>query len=232
MVFPFSSHGEQLLAGYVVDSTEREGHIRQIEKSLREKEILLKELHHRVKNHLQSVASLLRLQEHTLTDNTTREMFSQNINRIWSMAMVHEMLYQSGDIASIELVPYLNELITYIGDAMGLDGDMPQLSLKGDAPRLSIEKAVPFGLIMNELLQNAVKYGEDTSAHIDLQVQEGRLTATVSSATDADATDFFAEAGKGFGLGLVDILTSQIGGTVRPIPGPGARVQIEFEIEA
>ena len=129
----------------------------QLKASLREKESLLKEIHHRVKNNLQVISSLLKLQAASIRDRSALEMFHESQNRIRSMALIHEKLYQSPDLSRVEFASYVRELLSLLLRSYAA---RPQIELDTaiENAALSIELAVPLGLILNELISNCLKY--------------------------------------------------------------------------
>lgn len=132
----------------------------QLKASLREKEVLLKEVHHRVKNNLQVISSLLNMQSSFIKDAAARGKFHDSIDRIKSMALLHELLYRSKDLSGIRLNEYLETLVDSLLSSYALIKDKVkteiQINVTGD--RLSLDKAVPFGLLINELVSNSLKY--------------------------------------------------------------------------
>jgi PAS domain S-box-containing protein len=145
--------------GIVEDVSERKKAEEALRAALREKEVLIREIHHRVKNNMQVIISLLRLQARTIPDPERREVFAVTQDRIRSMALVHEKLYHSLDLAGIDFKGYIQSLVVHLGNSVG-----PSLSacvrvdLQLDDIELNINKAVPCGLILNELITNAYKY--------------------------------------------------------------------------
>ena len=143
---------------YTSDITERKRAEERIKASLREKEVLLKEIHHRVKNNLQVISSLVSLQADGLADPTLRDLFQDVRDRVRSMALVHEKLYQSANLARVEFADYARSLL-----ALPLAGPRRRrgrvrLTLDLEPVSLSVETAVPCGLILNELVSNALKH--------------------------------------------------------------------------
>jgi two-component sensor histidine kinase len=130
-----------------------------VKSSLIEKEVLLKEIHHRVKNNLQIISSLLNLQAEHITDPNARDKYLESIGRIKSMAIIHELLYRSKNLSTIRIGDYLSELISFISQTYNISKDI-KVELKMDMRNDSIDlsKAIPCGIIINELLSNALKY--------------------------------------------------------------------------
>lgn len=130
----------------------------QIQASLQEKEVLLKEIHHRVKNNMQVISSLLRLQSGAINDPHIREIFGESQNRIRSMTLVHEKLYQSPDLAKIDFQEYVTLLVNSLFHSYGVSQTKVNLRIEVTVTRLAIDTAIPCGLIINELVSNALKY--------------------------------------------------------------------------
>lgn len=126
--------------------------------SLREKEVLLKEIHHRVKNNLQVIASLLRLQAASLTDPAARCAFLDSQQRVHSMALAHEHLYQSRSLARIKMAEYITSLVNSLRRSYGQAASSIQLKIQIADVELDVEQTVPIGLIISELVSNSFKY--------------------------------------------------------------------------
>ena len=129
-----------------------------IEKSLDEKEFLLKEIHHRVKNNLQVISSLLNLQSRTVDDEKVQSALNEGRNRVRSMAIIHQNLYQKDNLAGISMSTYLGELSQEIVDSYSVN-QVVNVSLDIEDIHLDVDTAVPIGLIVNELVSNSMKYG-------------------------------------------------------------------------
>ena len=140
------------------DITDRKKAENQIKASLKEKEVLLREIHHRVKNNLQVVSSLLSLQSNTLTDANMREVFTESQNRIRSMALVHENLCQGEDLANIDFKKYIEALTSDLLQSYGGSSNRITLTIVIDDISLGIDTAIPCGLIVNELVANSLKH--------------------------------------------------------------------------
>ena len=142
----------------VHDITERKKAQEQIEESLREKELLLKEIHHRVKNNMQIISSLLSLQSNYFKDQNTLEAFKESRNRVRSMALVHEKLYQSHNLARVDFAEYVRAVTNSLYRSHGVDHSKIALKLDVETISFGIDVAIPCGLIINELVSNALRY--------------------------------------------------------------------------
>jgi two-component sensor histidine kinase len=130
----------------------------QIRSSLGEKEILLKEVHHRVKNNLQVISGLLNLQAHHITDESSKEIYKESQNRIISMALIHEELYQAKDLARVDFGAYIENLAENLFGSYSVDKDRITLDLDIAHTEMVVDTAIPCGLIVNELISNCLKH--------------------------------------------------------------------------
>ncbi|MCX6582017.1 MAG: PAS domain S-box protein [Candidatus Aminicenantes bacterium] len=214
------------------DITQRNLAEQQIKKSLLEKEVLLKEIHHRVKNNLQIISSLMDLQLDAmegLKDPKALQLFRQSKDRISSMALIHENIYRSHDLARIDGVKYIEELLDYFFSAYGSKIDSVTPFIKIEKPLTSIsltmETAIPMGLILTELLTNALKhafppdlFGRKKEIHIVFSSESGdTLTLTVSDNSVGLPGGIGNRRGRWqtLGLQLVSLLTRQLKGTLK-----------------
>jgi two-component sensor histidine kinase len=198
---------------------ERRAAERQVLNSLQEKEVLLKEIHHRVKNNLQIISSLLNLQARGIQDAGTLQVMRDSQMRVRSMALIHEKLYQSPSLASIDFGEYVKSLTldlfrTYRGQAGGI-----QLEIKVDEVFLSLDHAVSCGLILNELMTNALKYafppGRNGTIWVELQaVPEHGLKLWVADDGVGIPPGFDIFNTKSLGLQLVKNLVRQLEATL------------------
>lgn len=143
---------------YIMDITQRKQAQDQVRASLAEKEVLLQEIHHRVKNNLQIVISLLRLQSRQITDKYYLELLKEIQARIRVMSLIHEKLYRSADFTRIGFKDYIKSLAEGLMNTYGTNGGRVTLEIDAEAVFLEIDKAIPCGLIINELITNAIKY--------------------------------------------------------------------------
>ncbi|MCB8945725.1 MAG: PAS domain S-box protein, partial [Ardenticatenaceae bacterium] len=221
------------LFGVVRDITERKQAEAQIKASLREKEILLKEIHHRVKNNLQVISSLLDLQSDYITDAPVKEMFQESRSRVRSMALVHEQLYQSVNLAQINFAEYVQNLTGYLLQVYGHLARQVHLQMDIARLPLSIETAVPLSLIINELVSNAYKHafvdgrsGTITLAlttshhhHLELSVQDNGIGIPAHIDIHQHPS---------LGLTIVNTLTEQLGGQLELQRPSGTRFVLTF----
>jgi len=201
--------------------------------SLAEKEFLLKEIHHRVKNNLQIISSLLNLQAQSINDPVTKEKYTESIGRIKSMAIIHELLYRSKNLSTIEIKDYLDELVSYITSTYNVDKNITvNLKVKVQQKFIELDKAIPCGIIINELLSNAFKYAfknkKKGTINISFKEVEKQYNLIVS-----DNGVGFANAGNikqvdTLGLQLVHSLIGQLGGTLKTETQKGTTFNISF----
>ncbi|TND10123.1 MAG: signal transduction histidine kinase [Bacteroidetes bacterium] len=217
---------------------ERKKNEEQIEASLREKEVLLKEVHHRVKNNLQVISSLLNLQSSFIEDKAAKGKFYDSIDRIKSMALLHEMLYRSKDLSGIRLQDYLDNLVDSLLNSYSLvKGKVKTViavTVKND--RLHLDKAVPFGLLINELVTNALKYAFEGRAAGEITIclteepgdREHFYCLEVKDNGIGLPADISIEQPKTLGLELVAALASQLDGIYTVERSNGTRYSFLF----
>lgn len=191
----------------------------QLSASIQEKEVLIKEIHHRVKNNLQIISSLLNLQASNIDDVHTKEKFKESIGRVKSMAIIHELLYKSKNISKIHIQTYLKELTDYIGDSYNVGSHLKlRLNISVKKQFIDIEKAIPCGIIINELLSNALKYAIPVGKNLKLWVEFRELAGKkgyeliVGDDGVGLPESIEIEQSHTLGLQLVQALVSQLGG--------------------
>lgn len=205
----------------------------QLSASLVEKDTLLKEIHHRVKNNLQVISSLLNLQMRTTDDDCMIDGFRDSQNRILAMAQVHEKLYQSESLVEIDMCRYIRDLAITLFHTYRQESHMIKMRYQLDEITLDINQAVPCGLIFNELISNAIKHafpeelvGEIT---VGLRASNGQIQFSVAD----DGIGLPAGVGLGdiqsMGLQIVDILVEQLGGELNLDINDGTKFMIAFQ---
>jgi two-component sensor histidine kinase/DNA-binding response OmpR family regulator len=233
-----TASGQRMVDGVAEDITERKKVNLQIEAALREKEALLRELFHRVKNNLQVVSSLLNLQSESLTDEQAIEMFRESRHRIHSMALIHERLYQAKDLARINIEQYVHDLASELFFAYGVSAEQIGLvvEINTDGAIMDIEKAVPVGLIINELLTNALKYAFPEGRAGKLTVRIEPLPGDMLKMTVADdgvglPPGIDVNDPATLGLQLVSTLAEQLRGRLEARSQSGTAFSITFPKE-
>ena len=205
--------------------------ITEIERSLREKDVLLREVHHRVKNNLQIVSSLLNLQGLRVGDDEVLDVLKESQGRIKVMAMIHEHLYQSESLARINFREYVERLVNDIVISYGAG---VRTVIEVDDIKPDIDTAIPLGLMINELVTNSVKYafpdGTGTIA-VSIKVEDGRAVLVVADDGVGLPEDIDPEGTDTLGLMLVRILTQQLDGTLNIRRDHGTEFRIGFKME-
>jgi PAS domain S-box-containing protein len=215
------------------DITERKREEEKIRASLREKEILLKEIHHRVKNNLQIISSLLNLQSAHIRDPRALEVFKEGQGRVRSMALIHEKLYQSDDLARVDFSEYISNLAAYLFRSYEVNAGAVRLNVEAEDVLLGVDTAIPCGLIINELVSNSLKHafpgGGGGLINITLRpASRDRLTLTVADDGVGLPPGFDVRNTPSLGLQLVNTLARQLGGEVGVGDGAGAEFNITF----
>jgi two-component sensor histidine kinase len=222
------------LIAVLTDVTARKHMEAQLEASLQEKEVLLKEIHHRVKNNLQVISSLLSLQHQAIDDPHVLVLFEESARRIRAMALVHETLYQTGDLGRFNLAQYIPPLSRQLLQAYGVEAQRIAVHLDLAEVTLPLDMAVPCGLILNELLSNCLQ-------HAFPGRQAGDLTVTLTHTADR-VTLMLRDNGCGFpadldfrhteslGLQLVCALTEQLDGTTTLERSGGTAFTLTFPL--
>ena len=219
------------------DITERKQAEEKIKASLQEKEALLKEIHHRVKNNLQIISSLLNLQAVHIHDEFYKNIFQESQNRIRSMVLVHEKLYQSKDLTAINVHDYVNGLLQHLCNLYGVE--QKEIAVKTDIENiiLDIDTAIPYGLIINELVSNSLKHAfvepnVDPLLEITIKLHPRRKNETVLIVRDngvgfPDGLDF--KKTNSLGMQLVCTLTEQLSGDIELTRDKGTTFTISLK---
>jgi len=230
-------NGKTMFTAIVRDATERMRAEEILKTSLREKEALLKEIHHRVKNNLQVVSSLLGLQSRGVQNLELRKMFQESQDRVHSMALLHESLYQSQSLSQIDFPAYIRQLAAHLFQSYGVSAERIHLRTDLDKLYLGLDAAVPCGLIINELISNSLKYafpdGRDGEVRISLhQHTDGTARLVVADNGVGLKADVDWANTKSLGLRLVRSLAEQLGATVEVHTNTGTEVKLAFAAAA
>lgn len=207
---------EETVAELQHRNDEVQAHAEVISRNLREKEVLLREIHHRVKNNLQVVQSLLKMRARLLPSGESREAFTTTVERVSAMALLHERLYQTTDLSGLPLSSYVRDLFRDATASNSLEPGQIQLRLDADDIPLNIEFGVPFGLLMNELICNSLKHAFPDGRSGVISVSAHRIASGVRIEMEDDGRglpeNFDAAANPSMGLKLAASLARQLGG--------------------
>jgi two-component sensor histidine kinase len=219
----------------VQDITQQQRAERGLRAALREKEVLLQEIHHRVKNNLQVVASLLDMQAEAVADPRVRAAFEDSQARLHAMALIHEQLYQGASLAHLNAADYLRRLSTRLFETYSRTNGRITLEIEVEDIALELNVAIPCGLMLNELLSNALKHafpgGQPGAVAVTLhQAPPGTCVLTIRDngvglpeGLDIGRTD-------SLGLQLVSLLIEQLGGSLTLEPGGGTSFRLTFPL--
>ena len=208
----------------------------ELKQALDEKELLLREIHHRVKNNMQVISSLLILQTEQVTDPALRQALNVSQNRVKTMAMIHESLYRTGSLAAINLQDYLERLCGDMYLALASGGVRIAFDIQAEGVVMNIDQAVPCGLIINELVTNAIKYAFEPGGQGRISIQAGlsgpdRLRIRVADDGRGLPPDFDLGRHAGLGLNLVQGLAErQLKGRFRLGGGPGVEAVVSIPL--
>ncbi|UJP00846.1 MAG: PAS domain S-box protein [Nitrosomonas sp.] len=207
--------GVMVLAS-VIDITERKSQEEQLKAALKEKDLLLSEIHHRVKNNLQIIDSLLGMQSDMLNNSAAISVLKESQNRVKSMALIHQVLYQSLDFSRTDFSSFIQSLVDNLSVSYALDASRIVVNIDTDQEvLLPIDVSIPLGLILNELCTNAMKYAftESRCGHIDISLKRQnpeQLLVCISDDGVGIPDDFDIENTQSLGLQLVQLLSEQI----------------------
>jgi PAS domain S-box-containing protein len=206
-----------------------------LRKSNQQKEILLKEIHHRVKNNLQIISSLLKLQANTLDDADTQELFELSLHRINSMALVHDLLYRSEDFSRINYGKYLETLVVPLVESMKQPHASIALNIEANNISLNINTSIPLGLLINEIVTNSMKHGfsERNSGEIYIRItreNDHYFLLQIGDSGIGYTQDLSIEKAESLGLQLITSLAEQLMGNVECCcDKPGTHYCIRFQ---
>ncbi len=215
------------------DITDKKNTENQIKDSLKEKEVLLKEIHHRVKNNLQVISSILNLQSSFVSDERTLEILEESRNRIHSMATIHENLYLTTNFSSIDFASYLQNLSTKLISSYHVAPITINLRTELTSINLLLDQAIPCGLLVNELITNAIKYAfvnrSEGEILIGLKENQGIIELKIEDNGVGLPSNFEIFKSNSLGLQLVSTLVEQLDGEINILNEKGTKYLITFE---
>lgn len=222
------------IVGNVRDISAHREQMEKLDKSLTEKQTLLAEIHHRVKNNLAIVSSLIELQKDEVSDEL-KPAFGTVQSRIKSIALIHEKLYENTIFSDVELAGYLRELSTMLSDTYYSNGNHIAIDLDLEDVKVDMTLAVPVGLICNELITNSFKHAfkgnNGGKVTISLKDLSGFVEVSVSDSGRGLPEGFTMESSQSLGMTLLQVLTQQVKGEMRAINDDGARFVLTFPAE-
>lgn len=227
------SQGEMILTAFLRDISNQVDTETQLRQALEEKEVLLGEIHHRVRNNLQVISSLLNLQARATNDQYVRQAFEESQRRVQSMALIHQQLYEANSFANIDLADYVRRLSNHLLRAFGESTDHIHLDIEIHEVSLAVDRAAPCGLIINELLSNSLKYAFSgrRAGRIYIRAEQQPDHSIVLTVGD-DGPGLPPEVGfwstKTLGLRLVRTLVRQLDGELELGDPPGTEFRIRF----
>lgn len=194
-----------------------------------EKTVMLKEIHHRVKNNLQVITSLLRLQSNEIDDAKTKHHLADSVNRVSAMAMIHEKMYQSENLTKIDLKVYLNSLIQDLITSYAEKKNNIQVKIDSNLDRLDPKSLVPLALIFNELVSNSIKhaFNEKEFGEINIEAKKTKEGSIIINYRDNGRWSS-PEKESSFGLEMIETFTEQLDGNVRRFADNGTVYQFSF----
>ncbi len=235
--YSFVKDSNGMLAGYLSvnrDITILKNAEEKIKASLKEKEILLKEIHHRVKNNLQVISSLLKMQAGYIKDPLALDYFKISAQRVKSMALIHEQLYRSADLSKIDFEIYIKKLTTHLFQTFGVNPRSIGINIKVKNVKLSIDTAIPCGLLVNELVSNSLKHGftAGRKGTIEIKMEKCKEENYILSVKDngvgfPENVDF--RNTETLGLQLINTLTEQVEGNIELKQDSGTEFIITFK---
>ncbi|RZK06984.1 MAG: hypothetical protein EOO46_14970 [Flavobacterium sp.] len=205
-----------------------------IQQSLTEKETLLREIHHRVKNNLQIISSLLNIQSQHIVDENVLSSIQEGQSRVQAMSLIHQNLYQSEHLSNVDIENYLRELVVYLSEMFVGDDKAIQVEVEASQIQFDIDTAIPLGLIVNELVSNAYKYAfqKRNSGRIKIKIKalsDVEYELDVNDDGTGLPADFDPKKSKSLGLKLVSILSRQLRGTMSFNSDSGTSFVVKFK---
>lgn len=225
-------NGEVEILGIVRDVTERKKKDELIKKSLREKEILLKEIHHRVKNNLQIISSLLKMQSQDFGKEEIKEIFRETQNRVMSMSYIHQSFYQSGDLSEIDFDKYVGKLVNNLFNIYDTDPLKVIFEINTKNIKMGVDTAIPCGLMLNEIISNSLKYafpGEGSGViKINLDEKTDSFILIIKDNGIGLPKEIDPAQTTSLGMVLINMLCDQIDGTIELKRTSGTEYRITF----
>jgi PAS domain S-box-containing protein len=234
ILYPIKGANNEVIeiSGIGFDITENKKNEDKITQSLKEKDILLKEVHHRVKNNMQVISSILNLQSSYVKDNYALNLLKECQNRIKSMAFIHESLYQTKNFESVNFSEYVTTLSKNLVHTYSINTKKIKLILTLDDLYLNLDASIPCGLIINEIISNSLKYAfpdnRDGIIFVTLRVEKNKVKIEVGDNGIGIPESVDIKNTQTLGLQLVDTLVEQIGGTLKLNRSKGTVFSIEF----
>jgi PAS domain S-box-containing protein len=232
---PIDTESGPMVLAAIVDITERKRAQQRIEKALEEKTVLLNELHHRVKNNLQMISSLLNLQASNSDDPHLRDVLNECQNRVRAMGLTHQLLYEHKDFSRVDLGEYLSRLVQLLVSTYRARTKRIALRLVLPPERhyIGLAKAIPCGLAVNELVTNSYKHAfpDERQGEITIALEtpaEGEILLVVSDNGVGLPAGFDLATVKSLGLRLLPLLADQLHGHMEVAAGPGSRFALRF----
>jgi two-component sensor histidine kinase len=215
----YDAAGRRLLGGVAVDITEQKAAERALSVALAAKDVLLREVHHRVKNNLQTISSLLNMQAGLLPDVAARYALRDAQRRVHSMALIHEQMYGDKDMDAVDFGEYAKRLVRDLFESFGIEAARVSLRFALDPLSLAMDQMIPCGLILNELITNSLKYafpnGRSGEILVSLRCADGKqVTMTVADNGVGLPPGIDEKRSESLGMRIVEILTRQLGGSL------------------
>jgi two-component sensor histidine kinase len=221
--------------GTIQDITERKETEERIRKLLREKDYLLREVHHRIKNNMQIISTLLSLHAEAIRDTPAAEALLEAKGRVTSMQLIYDRLYRTGDYQRVDLRELIESLVSDFRDVYSVRADPPDVHVSGDSLYIGTDVSVPIGIIMNELFSNALKHAFPGTVRGTIQVSvqddgNGRALLVIADDGVGLPDEMELRGRSGFGFELVEAEVAQIGGTLEIRRNGGTEFRIRFPI--
>jgi len=201
-----------------------------INTALKEKDMLLREVHHRVKNNLQMISSLLGIQSRKIKDEKAKEAIREGRSRVHSMSLLHQNLYQKDNLSGVPIADYLPKLCRSLFDTYNINGDQVKLTTEIEPIKLNIETVIPLGLIVNELITNALKYAFPNGRQGEINIQFKEMDKGLLMVVQDDGVGFQktepGESHEGFGHSLIGAFKQKLNADIQFINNGGARIEI------